>query len=277
MKKAKMFSFRGTAINTLLFALTVVVIYPLYWTVINSLKTTEELFTDSFKFPQILHFENYKSAWELGLSQYFLNSIFVSTVSIVLTVFLGALCAYGLTRFKIKGKNILFVIILGGLMLSPEVALVPLYKVLQALHIYNTQWAMIIPYIAFKLPFAVFLIRSYLLSFPRELEEAAIIDGCNSFQIFYKIVVPISMPIFAATAIMDAIFVWNEFLFALVFVEDKSITTIPVGLMAFRDALDTDWTVLLAGIIIASLPMVILFLAMQKHFVKGLASGSVKG
>lgn len=277
MKDAEKLTMNRIAVNTLLVFLTVVVVYPLYWAVINSLKTTGELFTDSFGFPRNLHFENYKAAWDLGLSQYFLNSIYVSAVSIFLTVFLGALCAYGLTRFNIKGKNFLFLIILGGLMLSPEVALVSLYKILQALHIYNTRWAMIIPYVAFKLPFAVFLIRSYFLTFPKEIEEAAVIDGCNSFQIFYKIIVPISLPIFAATAIMDAIFVWNEFLFALVFVENKDITTIPVGLMAFRDALNTDWTVLLAGIIIASLPMVILFLALQKYFVKGLASGSVKG
>ncbi len=277
MKDSKKLSVSKITINTLLVFLTAVVVYPLYWTVINSLKTTGELFTNSFNFPHTLHFENYKAAWDLGLSQYFLNSIYVSVVSIFLTVFLGALCAYGLTRFNIKGQNALFIVILGGLMLSPEVALVSLYKILQALHIYNTRLAMIIPYIAFKLPFAVFLIRSYFLTFPREIEEAAIIDGCNSFQIFYKIIVPISLPIFAATAIMDAIFVWNEFLFALVFVENKDIVTIPVGLMAFRDALNTDWTVLLAGIIISSLPMVILFLFMQKYFVKGLASGSVKG
>lgn len=136
---------------------------------------------------------------------------------------------------------------------------------------------MIIPYIAFKLPFSVFLMRSYFISFPKDMEEAATIDGCNTFQVFYKIVVPISLPIFASTAIMDAIFVWNEFLFALVFVENKAITTIPVGLMAFRDALNTDWTVLLAGITIATLPMAILFLCMQKYFVKGLTSGAVKG
>jgi len=277
MKVVQHISIKRITINTLLVFLTVVVVYPLYWTLINSLKNTNELFTNPFNFPHTLHFENYVSAWNLGLSQYFLNSIYVSAVSIFMTVLLGALCAYGLTRFNIKGKTIIFFTVLGGLMLSPEVALVSLYKILQALHIYNTRLAMIIPYIAFKLPFAVFLIRSYLLTFPRELEEAAIIDGCNSLQIFLKIIVPISMPIFAATAIMDAIFVWNEFLFALVFIENKSIVTIPVGLMAFRDALNTNWAVLMAGIVISSLPMVILFLVMQKHFVKGLASGSVKG
>lgn len=277
MNKKKHFTVSKILINIFLFFLVIIVLYPLYWTIINSLKTNNELFASPFSLPHKLLFKNYISAWNLGLSQYFLNSIYVSSISIIITVFLGALCAYGLSRFDIKGKNLIFMVVLGGLMLSPEVALVSLYKILQILHLYNTRWAMIIPYIAFKLPFSVFLMRSYFISFPKDMEEAATIDGCNTFQVFYKIVVPISLPIFASTAIMDAIFVWNEFLFALVFVENKAITTIPVGLMAFRDALNTDWTVLLAGITIATLPMAILFLCMQKYFVKGLTSGAVKG
>lgn len=277
MNNKKHFLISKILINIFLFFLVIIVLYPLYWTIINSLKTNNELFISPFSLPHKLIFKNYISAWNLGLSQYFLNSIYVSFISIAITVFLGALCAYGLSRFDIKGKNLIFMVVLGGLMLSPEVALVSLYKILQTLHLYNTRWAMIIPYIAFKLPFSVFLMRSYFISFPKDMEEAATIDGCNTFQVFYKIVVPISLPIFASTAIMDAIFVWNEFLFALVFVESKAITTIPVGLMAFRDALNTDWTVLLAGITIATLPMAILFLCMQKYFVKGLTSGAVKG
>jgi len=277
MNKKKYFLASKVLINIVLFILILIVLYPLYWTIINSLKTNNELFASPFSIPHKLNFSNYISAWNQGLSQYFLNSVYVSVVAIGITVFLSALCAYGLTQFDIKGKNVIFMIVLGGLMLSPEVALVSLYKILQTLHLYNTRWAMIIPYIAFKLPFCVFLMRSYFISFPKDMEEAATIDGCNSFQVFYKIIVPISLPIFASTAIMDALFVWNEFTYALVFVEDKTIQTIPVGLMAFRDSLNTDWAVLLAGITIATLPMVILFLCMQKYFVKGLTSGAVKG
>lgn len=277
MNNKKHFLISRILINIFLFFLVLIVLYPLYWTIINSLKTNNELFTSPFSLPHKLLFKNYVNAWNLGLSQYFLNSIYVSFISIAITVFLGALCAYGLSRFDIKSKNLIFMVVLGGLMLSPEVALVSLYKILQTFHLYNTRWAMIIPYIAFKLPFSVFLMRSYFISFPKDMEEAATIDGCNTFQVFYKIIMPISLPIFASTAIMDAIFVWNEFLFALVFVENKAITTIPVGLMAFRDALNTDWTVSLAGIAIATLPMIILFLCMQKYFVKGLTSGAVKG
>ena len=161
--------------------------------------------------------------------------------------------------------------------LSEQVALVPLYKILKAIHIYNTYLALILPYIAFRIPFTVFLMRSYFLSIPKELEEAAIVDGYNSFQIFTKIIVPISKPVFSACGIVSLNHVWNEFLFANVFLESKKLMTIPIGLMTFKGDLRADYTGMLAGIILASLPLIILFLFMSKQFIRGLTAGAVKG
>lgn len=150
-------------------------------------------------------------------------------------------------------------------------------KCIKAVHLYNTYWAVILPYIAFRIPFTVFLMRSYFISIPKELEEAAVVDGYNSFQIFTKIIVPISKPIFASCAIVCLNHVWNEFLFANVFLESKKLMTIPIGLMTFKGDLRADYVTMLAGIIIASLPMIILFLCMSKQFVRGLTAGAVKG
>jgi raffinose/stachyose/melibiose transport system permease protein len=136
---------------------------------------------------------------------------------------------------------------------------------------------MIVPYIAFRIPFSVFLMYGYFKEFPADLEDAARIDGCNTSKIFFRIVMPISKPIIAATSIVSAIFTWNEFLFALVFIESENLVTIPVGLSRFRDALQTNWTGMMAGIVIASLPMIIAFLLMSKAFIRGLTAGSVKG
>ena len=136
---------------------------------------------------------------------------------------------------------------------------------------------MILPYIAFRLPFAIFLMYTYFKDFPKELEDSALIDGCTTFTTFTKIVIPISKPILSTVSIMTAIFVWNEFLFAMVFLEDSKLYTIPIGLYNFKDALSTNWTVLLAGIIIATVPIIILFLFMSKSFIRGLTEGSVKG
>ncbi len=276
-KKDMRYIITKAGINILLFILAIVAIYPLYWLVLNSFKTNNELFTNSLAFPEVLSFNNYVLAWDRGLSKFFLNSVYVSILSVGLTVLLGALAAYGLSRFEFKAKKLIFILILGGLMLPEQVSLVPLYKLLQKIHLYNTHWAMIVPYVAFRIPFAVFLMRSYFLSFPKDIEEAAYIDGYGSFSIFLKIVLPISKPILAAAAIMTLNFVWNEFIFALVFVENESIMTIPIGLMSFKGKVRADWTILLAGITIASIPMVALYLSMQKQFVRGLMAGSTKG
>ena len=213
----------------------------------------------------------------MGLYKYFGNSLLVSSISLIGILTLSSLLAYGLTRFKAKGSMVIFVIVLGGMALSEQIALVPLYKILRALKIYNTYAAVILPYIAFRIPFTVFLMRSYFISIPVELEEAAVVDGYNSLQIFTKIIIPISKPIFASCAIVNLNFVWNEFLFANVFLNNKAIQTIPIGLMTFKGDLKIDYTTTLAGLVIASLPLIILFICMSKQFVRGLTSGAVKG
>jgi raffinose/stachyose/melibiose transport system permease protein len=257
--------------------LSVVVLYPLFWMVLNSFKTLPELYTNSLSLPKELQFDNYRLAWEIGLSSFFFNSVLVSVISVSSVTFIGALAAYGFSRFNFKGRNPLFYLVLGGLTLAGEVALLPLFRILQALNFYNTYLAMIIPYIAFRLPFATFLIRSYFLSFPSDLEDAAYIDGLNSFSIFLKIVIPVSKPILASSVIMTLLWVWNEFLFALVFVENKAIMTIPIGLVTFKTHLRTDYVTILAGVAMSMMPIVVLFLILQKSFVRGLTAGSSKG
>ena len=254
-----------------------IILLPMLWLIINSFKSNVELFNDSLALPEVWQFSNYVKAWNLGLFGYFQNSVLVSFISIAAILILSALLTYGLTRFRVKGANFVLFIILGGMALSEQVALVPLYKMLQSLGLYDTYLAVILPYVAFRIPFTVLLMRAYFLSIPKELEEAAIMDGYNSFQIFLKIIVPISKPVFASCAIVNLNFVWNEFLFANVFLERKEIMTIPIGLMTFKGDLKQDYTVMLAGIAIASLPMIIMFLCMQKQFIRGLTSGAVKG
>ena len=264
-------------LNLLCIVLCAVIAAPLLWIILNSFKTNQEMFMDSLALPEVWQFGNYAKAWSMGLYRYFGNSVLVSAIALVGILVLASFLAYGLTRFRAKGSNIIFIIVLGGMALSEQIALVPLYNILQALHLYDTYAAVILPYIAFRIPFTVFLMRAYFITIPEELEEAAVVDGYNSLQIFTKIIVPISKPIFASCAIVNLNFVWNEFLFANVFLSDKAIQTIPIGLMTFKGDLKVDYTTTLAGLIIASLPLIILFLLMSKQFVRGLASGAVKG
>ena len=257
--------------------LALVILVPMAWMILNSLKTNRELFQNSLALPAVPQLSNWVKAWESGLYQYFGNSLIVSVISLVGILALSSLLAYGITRFQTRGGGLIFLIVLGGMALSEQVALVPLYKILKAIHIYNTYLALILPYIAFRIPFTVFLMRSYFLSIPKELEEAAIVDGYNSFQIFTKIIVPISKPVFSFCGIVSLNHVWNEFLFANVFLESKKLMTIPIGLMTFKGDLRADYTGMLAGIILASLPLIILFLFMSKQFIRGLTAGAVKG
>lgn len=264
-------------LNLLCIVLCAVIAAPLLWIILNSFKTNQEMFMDSLALPEVWQFGNYAKAWSMGLYRYFGNSVLVSAISLVGILVLASFLAYGLTRFRAKGSNIIFIIVLGGMALSEQIALVPLYNILQALHLYDTYAAVILPYIAFRIPFTVFLMRAYFITIPEELEEAAVVDGYNSLQIFTKIIVPISKPIFASCAIVNLNFVWNEFLFANVFLSNKAIQTIPIGLMTFKGDLKVDYTTTLAGLIIASMPLIILFLLMSKQFVRGLTSGAVKG
>ncbi|WP_395548820.1 MULTISPECIES: carbohydrate ABC transporter permease [unclassified Lacrimispora] len=264
-------------LHMFLIFLICVILFPVMWLILNSLKTNQEMFLNSLALPKKWMGVNYVTAWNKGLFNYFKNSILVSVVSLVFILFISSFLAYGLTRFQLPGSTFIFFLVLGGMALSEQVALVPLYKILQSMKLYNTQWAIILPYVAFRIPFTMFLLRSYFISIPKELEEAAIVDGCNSLQRFFLIIVPISKPVLASCAIVNLNFVWNEFLFANVFLESKSIMTIPLGLMAFQGDLKSDYVVMLAGILIASLPMVLLFLCMQRQFVRGLTQGAVKG
>ncbi len=265
------------ALHIFLLILVGIILFPVCWLVLNSLKTNQEMFLDSLAMPKQWMFVNYATAWGKGLVSYFANSIIVGVLAIGLILALSSMLAYGLTRFNLPGSGFIFILVLGGMALSEQVALVPLYKILQAVKLYNTRAALVLPYVAFRIPFTMFLMRSYFISIPKELEEAAIVDGCKSWQRFTKIILPISKPVLASCAIVNLNHVWNEFLFANVFLENKKLMTIPLGLMTFQGDLKSDYVVMLAGILICSLPMVLLFLCMSRQFVRGLTSGAVKG
>ena len=253
------------------------VAYPLFWMISNSLKTYKEIFKDIWALPTTPQWHNYALAWERGISKYFLNSVLVTGSTIFGAIATAALASYSLARFRFKGNQLLFLFCMGGMMLSPQVTLIPLYKILQGLHLHNTYLAMIIPYTAYRVPMLVMLIRSHFLSIPKEIEESATLDGCSSFGVFYKIFLPMSKPILFTCMILTAYYAWNEFLYAIIFIDSDKFRTIPAGLMNLRDALQTDWGVLLAGMVISSTPLIVLFLSMQKQFIRGMTAGSVKG
>jgi len=255
----------------------VIVIYPLFWMIVSSLKSYNEIYQKVWGFPEKALFSNYKEAWVKGISRYFLNSLLVTIITIFGVLIVASLCAYGLSRYKFKLSAIILLACMGGLMMNPQVCLIPIYSLLNTLHIRNTYWALILPYIAFRLSLSVLLIRSYFLGIPREMEESARMDGCSDFTIYQRIFMPISKPIMVTCAILTAYYAWNEFLFAVIFIDSEKYKTIPSGLMTFRDALSTNWGVMLAGMVISAIPLIVMFIVLQKQFIRGMTAGSVKG
>ena len=261
----------------MLIVLVLSIFLPFYWMIISGFKENKDLYSNCFGQPSVWNVENYATAWRVGVGRFIGNSVFVTLVSTILTLALSAACAFGLSRFKFRGREVLFMVILAGLLLAPQVALVPLYRILSTMGIYNTYLAMIVPYVAFRIPFTVFLIRAYLLDFPKDIEEAAIIDGCSTFRIFLSITLPVSKPVLASASLLAVMSFWNEFMMAMVFTSDNSIRTIPLGLATLKGTLSTDWGALIAGLVIAAIPVIILFVAFQKQFVRGMTAGGVKG
>ncbi|WP_402845266.1 carbohydrate ABC transporter permease [Microbacterium sp. GXS0129] len=267
----------NSPVYLLLAVYAIVIAYPLIWMVISSFKTSAEIYGDPWGLPQTWLVQNYAQAWEKGISGYFVNSLVVTVVTTIATVLLAALCAYGMVRMANRVAGVVLILAVGGLVVAPQVSLIPLYQMLDALGLLDTLWAMILPYVAFRLPMAILLIRSVFLAIPLELVDAATIDGCRSLGVFRHVYLPLSRSILVTAGVLTAYFAWNEFLFAIVFVNSDSSRTIPAGLMSFRDALSTEWGVLLAGLVIAALPIIIVFLLLQRYFVAGIAAGSVKG
>ena len=269
-------SVRRAPAFALLAAISVGTVYPLIWLVLNSLKRGDEMFEASWALPRTWQWANYPRAWRFGLGHFMANSVLITAVSVVAIVLLAALAAYVMVTLRFRGSLVLHGIIMGGLIVPPEVSLFPLFKIMLVLGIYNTYFAMILPDIAYGLPFTVLLLRAYMTQIPMEMAEAARIDGAGLLRCFWSVYLPLARPALAAAALVQGMRVWNEFIFALTFVGRDALRPLTVGLTTFGDSLQTDWPVLLAGLVISIAPVLAAFLAMQRQFMGGLTTGALK-
>ncbi len=265
--------------NTLV---ALIFVSPLIWMISSSLKPEAGIFKglNSLRtfIPTGASLSNYLEVFQrIDMWKFICNSLFYVFVIVVLDLFINSICGYALAKFEFKGKNLIFIMIVAGMMISPEVNLVSLFKLMQKLKLYNTYLGLIISYSVFQFPFTVLLFRSYMLSLPKSVEEAAMLDGCSVIQMFTKIVLPMSKPILFSGALFATMHAWNEYMFATVFVESDKLKTVPVGLVSLQTALRTDYPVLIAGLTISAAVVVVVFLVFQKQFVRGLAQGGVKG
>jgi ABC-type glycerol-3-phosphate transport system permease component len=255
-------------------AYSLMLLVPLFWMVMASVKPRRELFGKPFSLPSQLDFGGYIRALDGGLPHYMVNSMIVTASSVAITLVVAGLAAYALARVKFVGSNWFYGIIIASYAIPVHGILVPLYDTLVFLGLTNTYFGVILPYVTFGLPFAVMIFYAFFIEFPGEIIEAARIDGCSELGVLWRIVVPLSLPAFASVAIFQGVSVWNEFLLALIVISDDSLKTIPLGLVAFRGRYVTDWTAILGAITMTSLPMLIVFVAFQRQFIRSLGGYS---
>lgn len=254
-----------------------IILYPLFNMVMSSFKSTRDIIRTPFSLPEKIDFISYKTVWiDKGFYRYFVNSVLVTGISMLLVVLFGSMASYGVSRYAFRGNTFLYMLFLSGIMLPLKAALIPLYMIINTLKLSNTLAAIICINIATALPSTVFILSGYMRSFPIDLEYAGRIDGCNDWMIYSKIVMPTCAPGLAIVVIYNAVPIWNDFFFPLVFLQNDALKTLPLGLNTFIGQYKTDWGLMFTGLSIAILPMLLLYLFMSKQFMRGMTSGALK-
>ncbi|MDC7233996.1 MAG: carbohydrate ABC transporter permease [Spirochaetales bacterium] len=243
----------------------------------NSFKTSAEIRKSPIGLPDSLYIGNYIETWNTGnFGRLFINSLTVLLLSMAIIYIINLLTAYPFARMNFKGKKYFFLLFLSGMMFPMQMAIIPLFKIITSLRLVNNPLSLALVYAAFSMPMGIYILSTYLKSLPREIEEAAEIDGCSSLKKLLIIIVPLSKPALATILIINGINVWNDLLLPIIVMTKNSAKTLPAGLMYFSGQYQTQWEYITAGIVIISTPMVVFYLFMQKDIINGLASGAVK-
>ena len=273
-----MIKFRTVCGYLTLILIAISMLYPFFAMINLSFADNNVIFFEAGKSIHTnLTFQNYKNVFsEIPLSVYFLNSLFVALTATIGQVIFSALAGYAFSRMKFRYRNALFLIILITMLIPPQVSIIPLFFLMRELHMINTYPALILP--AVFGGFGVFFMRQYFLGFPKDLEDSAKTDGCNIFQIFFKIVMPLALPAVATLAIFTFVTTWNSFLWPLIVTNSESMRTLPVGLAVYKGSFRevTLWGELLACSVICTLPVIGVFLLGKKYFINDILQGSVK-
>ncbi|WP_018757688.1 carbohydrate ABC transporter permease [Paenibacillus terrigena] len=257
---------------------SLIVLVPLLWTVSTSLKTPGEVFGDNF-FPEVWKWSNYSDAVNaIPFFTFLKNTLIVLVPVLIGTVFSSALCAYGFARFKFKGKRWLFLVLLATMMLPGQVTMIPMFIMFKEVGWVDTFWPLIIPSFFGGGAFNIFLIRQFMRGIPRDLDEAAFMDGANRWQIFMKVMLPLSKPPLVAVGIFTFMGVWNDFQGPLIYLNSTEKYTLALGLSMFKGLYNIEWNMLMAATILIMLPVLIVFFVAQKYFIEGISiSSAMKG
>ncbi len=272
MKTWRPFRFSIAAVLSVIFG------YPLLWMVLTSFKSRAELEASAWSLPTRFYLGNFRDVLSMGhFGRYYLNSIVVCGVSVAVASLAAAAAAYAFARLRFRGKEALFLLLLSGMMIPVHVTLIPLHRMMSSLGLLNSPVALIGPYIAFALPVSTFILRAFFESLPRDVEDAAQLDGCSPIGAFWHVALPLAAPALATVIIFNFVYMWNEFAFALTLTSGTT-TTLPVGIYEVsRSSFSTHVPGMTAGLTIGVIPGLIVYFIAQKHIVKGMTAGALGG
>ncbi len=255
-----------------------IVLLPIWGMLNSAFKSDSQIVSSPFGLPENWTFENFQKAWTIGkFNIFFKNSVIVTTTVVITSVFLSILSGYAFGQLPMPAKGILFAVMLIGYMVPFEAVIIPLYTWMNALGLRNTYWALILPQVGLSVSFGTLWMSSFFETAPRELVDAATIDGCNRWQILWQILFPLAQPSVTTLIVLIFMWTWNEFLLSLVMVQTEAMRTLPVGLAFFQGKYTSDLSLMAAGAIIVALPTVIIYILFQRYFIKGMLGGAIKG
>ena len=250
---------------------------PFYYVISNSLKPFSEILTNTSALPSSLQFGNYVNAFEkLNFLKVFSNSLLVTIASNIVLVVFCSMAAYMLVRTKKKISNIIFMAFVAAMIIPFQSIMIPLIKTASSLHLLNSIWGLVFMYLGFGSGITIFLYHGFIKGIPVELEEAAIIDGCSRFGVFWRIVFPLLKPITVTIIILNSLWIWNDYLLPSLVLQNPELRTIPLATFFFFGQYTKQWDLALAALMIGIIPLLIFFFSMQKHIIQGITSGSIK-
>ncbi|MEC0169109.1 carbohydrate ABC transporter permease [Paenibacillus graminis] len=268
---------KNSSIYILMIIIAVLQLFPLYWLVISAFKDNSEIIGGTvWALPTEWQLSNFTEAWvSAKVNQYFGNSVIVTLVTLVFVLLFASMMAYALTRMKFKYNSLILFILLMGVMVPIHATLIPLFMILKNLGILSSRLSIILPYIAVNLPIGVYMLSAFLRTMPKELEEAACMDGCGVVKSFFKVVLPLLKPPLASVAIFVFLAVWNELLMAATFIQKQELRTLPLGLMNFSGQYSISWGPLAAAMVISTLPILLAYVLFSDQMEKSFTAGAI--
>ncbi len=257
---------------------TLLYMMPLFSAVVASLRTQDDISLNGFwSIPEEFTFQNYPEAWTRGrVNKYLLNSFIITIPALTATIFLSSLSAFALARYRFPGNRLIYFMYVAGTMLPFQILLLPVFILTNKLGFYNTYWAVIMIHIAFQLGFCTFVLRNFMRTLSGEIMDAARIDGASEFGIYWRIALPLSLPGIAAVATLEFTWIFNDYIWALILIQDDALKPVTAGLAGLQGQFSTNWPLVIAAALMAAVPTLIIFFVLQRYFIGGLMLGSGK-